>query len=112
MDNHKIISVTETIKTTYMLKNWTITLVKDLQMTSDSEAELAGDQLETASHNKEIRFHRKKEAAEFLIIMDNHKIISVTETIKTIFMLKSWTIMLVKDSQMILDLEAELAGDQ
>jgi hypothetical protein len=44
--------------------------------------------------------------------MDNHKIISVTETIKTIFMLKSWTIMLVKDSQMILDLEAELAGDQ
>ena len=112
MDNHKIISVTETIKTIYMLKNWTITLVKDLQMTSDSEAELAGDQLETASHNKEIRFHRKKEAAEFLIIMDNHKIISVMETIKTIFMLKSWTITLVKDSQMILDLEAEQAGDQ
>ena len=112
MDNHKIISVTETIKTIYMLKNWTITLVKDLQMILDSEAELAGDQLETASHNKEIRFHRKKEAAEFLIIMDNHKIISVMETIKTIFMLKSWTITLVKDSQMILDSEAELAGDQ
>ena len=81
-------------------------------MILDSEAELAGDQLETASHNKEIRFHRKKEAAEFLIIMDNHKIISVMETIKTIFMLKSWTITLVKDSQMILDSEAEQVGDQ
>ena len=44
MDKHKIISVTETIKTIYMLKNWTITLVKDLQMISDSEAEQAGDQ--------------------------------------------------------------------
>jgi hypothetical protein len=44
--------------------------------------------------------------------MDNHKIISVMETIKTIFMLKSWTITLVKDSQMILDSEAEQAGDQ
>jgi len=112
MDNHKIISVTETIKTTYMLKNWTITLVKDLQMTSDSEAELAGDQLETASHNKEIRFHWKKKAAKFHMIGDKQVIIFVTEITKMIYMLKSWIITLVKDSQMILDSEAEQAGDQ
>jgi len=97
MDNHKIISVTETIKTTYMLKNWTITLVKDLQMTSDSEAELAGDQLETASHNKEIRFQWKKKAAKFLMIGDKQVIIFVMEITRMIFMLKSWTITLVKD---------------
>ena len=97
MDNHKIISVTETIKTTYMLKNWTITLVKDLQMTSDSEAELAGDQLETASLNKEIRFQWKKKAAKFLMIGDKQVIIFVMEITRMIFMLKSWTITLVKD---------------
>ena len=108
-DKQVIIFVTEIIKMIFMLKSWTITPEKDSQMISDSEAEQAGDQLETVSHNKEIRFYWK---AAFHMFGDKQVIIFVTEITKMIFMLKSWIITLVKDSQMILDSEAEQAGDQ
>ena len=83
--------------------------VMDLQMILDSEAEPVGDQLEIVSHNRAPRFYWK---AVYHIIGDKQVIISVMEITKRICMLRSWIIMLEKDSQMILDSEAEQAGDQ
>ena len=84
-------------------------LVKDLQMILDSEAEQAGDQLEVVSHNRAKKIYWK---AAFHIIGDKQVIIFVMETKKMIYMLKNWIITLGKDSQMILDSEAEQAGGQ
>ena len=84
-------------------------LVKDLQMILDSEAEQAGDQLEIVSLSRAKNFYWK---AAFHIIGDKQVIIFVMEIKKMIYMLKNWIITLGKDSQTILDSEAELAGDQ
>ena len=84
-------------------------LVKDLQMILDSEAEQVGDQLEIVSHNRAKNFYWK---AAFHIIGDKQVIIFVMEITKMIYMLKNWIITLGKDSQTILDSEAEQAGDQ
>ena len=83
-------------------------------MILDLEVELVGDLSELAFHKLiwKNKINKKDHHREFLITTDNHKISYAMETGLMIFMPKNWITMPEKGLQMILDSEAEPAGDQ
>ena len=113
-DNHKIIYVMEIGPMIFMPKNWITMLEKVWLMILDLEVELVGDLSELAFHKLiwKNKINKKDHHREFLITTDNHKISYAMETGLMIFMPKNWITMPEKGLQMILDSEAEPAGDQ
>ena len=113
-DNHKIIYVMEIGPMIFMPKNWITMLEKVWLMILDLEVELVGDLSELAFHKLiwKNKINKKDHHREYLITTDNHKISYAMETGLMIFMPKNWITMPEKGLQMILDSEAEPAGDQ